>query len=129
MPLTLMQKALIAIKFISQKNGAGALRRASFVACKAPPVTVTLPLNPPVLRRAAGAGAAALVAAGALLAAPAPAAAASAVVEVRGAGGTPLVGAVVLLESDAARRQARPATGLEMGPQDRAFQPGRLVAP
>ena len=84
---------------------------------------MTLTINLPL------ATAAALVAAAALLAAPVPAAAASVVVEVREAGGAPLVGAVVFLESDAARRQARPATGLEMGQQDRAFQPGVLVVP
>ena len=70
-----------------------------------------------------------LVLGGALLGAQAPAAAAGVQVEVRGAGGEPLAGAVVFLESDAARRQVRPLAGLEMGQQSRSFQPGVLVVP
>lgn len=70
-----------------------------------------------------------LVLGGALLGVQALATAASVEVEVRGADGARLAGAVVFLESDAARRQVRPLAGLEMAQQSRAFQPGVLVVP
>lgn len=70
-----------------------------------------------------------LVLGSAWLGAQALANAAGVQVEVRGPDSAPLAGAVVFLESDAARRQVRPLAGLEMAQQSRAFQPGVLVVP
>jgi plastocyanin len=57
------------------------------------------------------------------------AAAAPVEVRVQDAAGRPLAGAVVFLESSAAREQSKPLTGVEISQADRQFQPQVTVVP